>query len=197
MCDIRFEDQLIQHAFSFGVSDAKMISIDLIPIDDKFAEYCKKPRCSGYGQSMSCPPNAMGPAKFRKYVQTFSKILVFKFDVPWDVLLSGDRLGVNRVVHETAANLEKFSLNSGYKDAKGFAGGCCKELFCSQHLKCRVLHKNKECRHPDKSRQSMSGMGVDFKALSNIVGWDIKEKFKENFDQSSTGLMAGSVLIKE
>ena len=189
------EERLIQQAFSYGVSDAKIISIERIPIDAKFAGYCKKPGCSGYGMSMSCPPNVMGPEKFKKYIQNFIRIMVFKFDIPWEVLLSDDRYGVNRIIHETAANLEKFALENGFKKAKGFAGGCCKELFCSEHLHCQALFGDGTCRYPDKSRQSMSGMGVDFKALSSIVGWDIKDKVKSRSGKSSTGLMAGSVLL--
>lgn len=187
---------IIRQAFSLGVSDARVIPVDLIPIDDKFAQFCREPGCSGYGTSMSCPPNVMGPEKFRIYIREFSRILVFKFDIPWKVLLSDDRYGVNRVIHETAAALEEYALENGYEKAKGFAGGCCKELFCTEYLECRALFGDGTCRHPNQSRQSMSGMGVDFKALSNTVGWDIVEKFDPGGEKSATGLMSGSVLLK-
>ena len=190
------DERLIEKAFALGVSDAKIISKDRIPIDPKFAGFCKEPGCPGYGKSFSCPPFVMGPEKFKAFIQDFDDILVFKFDIPWSVLLSDDRLAVNRIVHETAAGLEIFALSIGYENAKGYAGGNCKDLFCDQHLECRRVTGNGTCRHPDQSRESMSGMGVDFTSLARAVGWDFKAKIDNNTEQPSNGLMAGSVLLK-
>lgn len=186
---------LIEKAFDLGVSDVRIIPVDRIPIDPKFADFCREPGCPGYGKSKSCPPHVMGPEKFRQFIRGFDDILVFKFDIPWPVLLSNDRLEVNRVVHETAAGLERFALELGYERARGFAGGSCRELFCASFPECRVLAGDGTCRHPDQSRESMSGMGVDFTALAAALGWEFKEKPGQGGDGSSHGLMAGSVLL--
>ena len=184
-----WEARLISQAHDLGVSDARLIPVAAVVIDNKFAGFCKEPGCPGYGRSKSCPPHVMGPDRFRHYIQKFNTLLVFKFDIPWSVLLSEDRIGVNRIVHETAAKLEMAALDMGYENAQGFAGGCCKELFCQDHLKCRKLFEDGICRHPDQSRESMSGMGVDFKALAREADWEYN-------NNSDIGLMAGSVLLK-
>ncbi len=186
---------LLEQAFASGVSDAGFILVENIPIDPLFAGFCKEPGCPGYGASMSCPPNVMGPEKFKRHILDFTDMLVFKFDIPWEILLSPDRLDVNRIVHETAAGLEIFALENGFEKAYGLAGGCCKTLFCEEHAECAVLSGQGACRHPDRSRESMSGMGVDFRSLAAAVGWKIDTKSPPDREKSATGLMAGSVLL--
>lgn len=188
-------DQMINQAFDLGVSDAKVLKTSLLPVDEKFAGFCKEPPCPSYGRSKSCPPHVMGPVKFRKYLQKFLWVLVFKFDVPWEVLLSNDRRGVSRVLHETAATLEIMARKSGFEQAKGFAGGSCKEAFCMEHVQCLALSPEKTCRFPDASRQSMSGLGVDFKKLSVLAGWQMDTGIPNDPIPDSTGLMAGCVLL--
>ncbi|THB81305.1 MAG: DUF2284 domain-containing protein [Desulfobacteraceae bacterium] len=184
----------MQYALELGVSDVRITDVAKIPIDNQFAQYCREPGCPSFNRSKSCPPHVMGPDRFREFIKGFDRILVFKFDIPWSVLLSNDRIEVNRVVHETAANLEIHALANGFEKAVGYAGGGCKDLFCDHHPECRVLSGDGVCRHPSQSRESMSGMGVDFTRLAKIVGWDFSQS--PNPKDSSTGLMAGSVLLR-
>ncbi len=188
-------DPLISRAFTLGVSDVKLLDASLLPIDEKFADFCKEPLCPSHGRSKSCPPHVMEPSEFRKYLQGFLWVLVFKFDVPWEVLLSDDRRDVSRVLHETAATLEMAAIESGVKKAKGFAGGSCKEAFCKDYGQCQALSSEQVCRFPDAARQSMSGMGVDFKTLSTLAGWQMDTRIPKDPIPDSTGFMAGCVLL--
>lgn len=189
-------DKVVEYAFSLGVSDAKIMVPGLIPVDNRFPRYCKEPGCPGYGRSMSCPPNVKGPDWFRKYLKKFNHALVFKFDVPSTTLLSQDRHDVTRLIHETASGIERFAVDGGFKNSKGFAGGSCKELFCGDYNECRVVAGKGECRNPAVARQSMSGMGVDFLKLTKLVNWKMNIITKDTDpDEIPMGFMAGLVLL--
>lgn len=189
-------DAILDLARTKGVSDALFISPDTIPVDDKFAAFCKEPGCTGYGLSMSCPPHAKGPDWFRKQIKTYSHALVFKFDVPTTSLLGNERPDLLGLIHETAALLEETAKAKGFSRAKGFAGGSCKEIFCAEYLYCNVLHEKKDCRNPDRARQSMSAVGINFLKLSKAVGWKMKI-ITSGTDPKKTpmGMVAGLVLI--
>lgn len=188
--------KVLAHAATLGTSGASIIAPGQVPVDDKFIEFCKAPQCPGYGSSMSCPPNVKGPDWFREYLKTFEQVLVFKFDVPTRILLSEERHEVTRVIHETASGVELYALANGYGRAKGFAGGSCKQVFCNEYLGCRVLSGTGGCRNPDKARQSMSGMGVDFLELTKLLGWKMEIITRTtDAEEVKMGMMAGMVLM--
>lgn len=181
---------------NLGVSDAKLIDSGLVPVDDRFPDYCRAPGCPGFNQSMSCPPNVPGPTWFRQNLKKVDQVLVFKFEIPFDVLLSSERHDITRLLHETAADIERFARQVGFNHSKGYAGGSCKQLFCENHLDCRVLSGRGECRNHDRARPSMSGMGVDFLELCKTVGWKTHNGQDNDQNGVSIGVMAGMVLIQ-
>lgn len=185
---------LAETALEMGVSDARIIRAADIPIDPAFAGYCKT--CPNFGKSLSCPPVTMGPDAFRTYAARFGHALAFKFDIPWDILLTPERASANRVLHETAAALEQAAKTLGYSNARGFAAGACKMSFCPDEANCAALSKDGRCRHPDHARQSLSGMGVNFKALSERLGWQMETKIPTDPAPGSTGMLAGIVLFR-
>lgn len=190
-----FQTRLIETAAQLGTSDAQIIPAGDIPLDPSFAEYCRP--CPHFGTSLGCPPHAMDPEGFRQFAAGFSHALVFKFDIPWEILLSEQRTAANRVLHETAAALERAALAMGFFRARGFAAGGCKATFCPEEARCAGLEKNGNCRHPDAARASLSGMGVNFKALSQGLGWHMDTKIPTEPKPGSTGMMAGIVLIRQ
>ena len=138
----------------------------------------------------------MKPAAFRELLRAYPRALVFKFDVPTEVLLGDGRFEVSRVVHETAAALERHALACGYAGARGLAAGSCKRIFCAEEVDCRVLSEDGNCRHPEAARPSISGLGVNFFELSRTVDWPIHKITSEsNPDEVPMGLMAGIVLL--
>ncbi|MFH2013122.1 MAG: DUF2284 domain-containing protein [Pseudomonadota bacterium] len=189
-------DNLIQHAINLGVSDAKIVSVEDISIEDHFAKMCEEPQCNGYGQAINCPPYIMKPYEFREYISQYKLALVFKLDAPTHILITDDRLDVARIIHETAANLEQFAVGEGYKNSKGFAGGSCKLIFCSEYDECCALNEGVECKFPDLARPSLSGLGVNFLKLSKVLGWQTNKITKDsNPDEVPMGMMAGIVFI--
>src|SRR5208337_5510679 len=83
---------LIQLAGRLGATDAKVIGTEEIVIEDNLARLCAEPRCENYGLSAKCPPNVSGPDGFRKLLQNYRQAVVFKIDVPSEVLFSNERM---------------------------------------------------------------------------------------------------------
>ncbi len=173
-------DNLIQYTFTLGVSDAKAVSVKDISVEDHLAKMCEDNRCEGYGQTIHCPPHVMEPGEFREYIiKHYEFAVVFKFDVPTEILLTDDRHDVAGIVHETAAKIEQFAINNGYTKSKGLAAGSCKPLFCSKYDKCIALTGNGRCRFPNLARTSMSGLGINFFDLTEILGWQMSKITRE------------------
>jgi predicted metal-binding protein len=170
----------------------------VVSVEDHLADYCHEPRCPSYGQAANCPPYVAGPAAFRRQLEEYEYALVFKFDVPTEVLLSDDRREVARLVHETAASIEKLALESGCQKAAGLAGGSCKQLFCSEYEDCLVLSEGGDCRFPDQARPSMSGQGINVFDLAAASGWPMNKITAESDpEEVRMGLMAGLVLLAQ
>jgi predicted metal-binding protein len=190
------ETQLLQYARQLGVSDARLIDTAQIKVEDRLADICQDPGCPGFGQGANCPPHVMRPDVFRQVLKQFARALVFKFDVPTEVLLGDGRFEVSRLVHETAAALEAYALAGGYTAARGLAAGSCKRIFCAEERDCPVMADEGPCRHPELARPSISGLGVNFFELARSVGWSIEKITRESRpDQVPMGLMAGIVLV--
>jgi len=190
------EEALRQLALGMGVSDARVIDSRRIRVENELARICKDPGCPGYGQGANCPPHVMKPETFRQTLEAYPRALVFKFDVPTEVLLGEERFEVSRLVHETAAALERHALSCGFTAARGLAAGSCKRIFCPDKPACRVLAGNGECRHPDAARPSISGLGIHFFELSQTVGWPIHKITGDSQpDEVPMGLLAGIVLL--
>lgn len=193
----KHEQQLLRRATELGVSDARLIDAARIQVEDDLAKICKDPGCPGYGLGANCPPHVMKPDAFRQMLHDYPRALVFKFDVPTEVLLGEGRFEVSRIVHETAANLERHALTCGYAAAQGLAAGSCRRIFCTEETHCRVLEGDGDCRHPEAARPSISGLGVNFFELSRAVGWPIHKITRDsNPDDVPMGLMAGIVLLR-
>ena len=186
--------QLIQQACRSGASDAALISTGDILIEDNLATLCKDPGCENYGLSKSCPPHVSGPDGFRKRLKNYKQALVFKIDVPFEILISNQRNDWFRLLHEIAAGIEHAAAVMGFTRSRAFAGGSCKQIFCPDHVACRALAREGECRHPEVARPSMSGFGINVTRLLQTVGWPM-DNSKTDPDRSATGTISGLVLI--
>jgi len=188
--------ELEHMACRLGASSATCISTGDISIEDDLVRMCREPRCENYGLSSKCPPHVGGPDEFRELVNNFKHALVFKIDVPSDTLLSSDRQNVFRTLHEMAACIEQSAVTLGYPQARAFAGGSCKQLFCHQHPFCRVLKENGSCRNPHLSRPSMSGFGINVQKLMHTAGWPMTwVTGKDKAKKQSVSPVCGLVLI--
>jgi predicted metal-binding protein len=183
-------------AVQMGADGARVISTADISVEDDLAELCREPRCESYGCSPSCPPHVSGPTGFRELLKTHKKAVVFKIEVPFEVLVSSERRELFALLHEIAAGVERAAIDLGYANSKGYAGGSCKRIFCHDHPHCRVLQEGGACRNPDRARPSMSGFGINVSKLMKAAGWTMHRSGPgTRSDETSLGTVCGLVLI--
>jgi predicted metal-binding protein len=187
--------KLRKQAVELGATDAKIISVDRIPIEDEIVEMCKAHLCKGYGKSANCPPHVMGPGEAREWIGHYETALFFKVDVSPQVLLSEDRFKTFKTVYMIASKLEALSIEQGFPLAKGLAAGSCKPVFCKGKA-CEALVEGGECRYPSLGRPSMEAVGINVFKISKDVGWDIHTILKDSDPQAvPNGMLAGLVLV--
>ena len=162
---------LLQDAQQSGASEAKIISARDIVVDHHLADMCREPRCENYGLSKSCPPHVSGPTVFKQALEKFSQAVFFKIDVPSEILYSSERREVFQLLHEIASGIETSAVKMGFVDARAYAGGSCKKIFCHDHGECLALSEKGKCRNPQHARPSMSGFGVNVAKLFKTAGW--------------------------
>ncbi len=179
-----------------GAVDAVIIPANQIEVDEKLAEICYDPGCHNYGASPGCPPNVAGPNAFRSWLKSYEYALFIRLEVPMESLLSHEYKDIMRLLHEMVADIEEEAVRKGYTTARGFAGGSCKELFCSAFTDCNVLERQSECRNPGRSRPSMSGFGINVSKLKDIAGWsDQRRPGTDKPDQLEMGAVYGLILV--
>lgn len=166
-------NDLVQYAYEIGATGVAIISSKEIIVENYLADRCKEPRCENYGLSMSCPPYVSGPSEFRKQLENFHQAIFFKVDVPSEILFSGERRDIFQLLHHITASIETEAIEKGYKNARAYAGGSCKYLFCHNHLECNVISGKGECRNPRYARPSMSGFGINVLKLFEAAGWSM------------------------
>ncbi len=103
------------------------------------------------------------------------------------MLVSASRNEVFQVLHDLCAGLETEAKQLGFSQAKGFAGGSCKAVFCNDRPCCPVIKDTGDCPFSDRARPSMSGFGIDVADLIKTAGWE-KESFLEKKGLPEQGL---------
>ncbi len=189
-------DELTSLARELGASEVEAVSSGDVSVEDELANLCRETRCESYGLSTSCPPNVSGPDGFRELLRNYEHALVFKIDIPTEILHSFQRRDVFILLHEIASGIEHSAVQMGHSHSKAFAGGSCKRLFCQDHKGCRVLTENGECRNPQVARPSMSGFGINVHKLMQSAGWAM-ERITSDTDPEEVpmGTVCGLVLI--
>lgn len=187
--------KLQKKAVDLGASDAKIIPVDRIPVEEEVVEMCKAHLCKGYGKSANCPPHVMAPGQAREWIEKYETALFFKLDVSPQVLLSEDRFETFKTVYVIASRLEASAREEGFLLAKGLAAGSCKPVFCKGRT-CDALMDEGECRYPSLARPSMEAVGINVFKLSRDAGWDIHIILKDSDPEAVLkGMLAGLILL--
>ncbi len=196
MLDERISELLV-FAMSLGISDAKVFEAGRIPVDDRFRSYCAEPKCLNYNTSLHCPPHSMTPDQFREVIKGFSIVLAFKFDMPLEAVQGTELREASLLLHETTAAIEHRARSLGFERAGGYSSGACKLTLCQEHADCAALQEGGQCRHPEKARPSLSGMGVNWHELSTKLGWAMRKTEGGDLNtRDETIMMAGLVFLE-
>jgi predicted metal-binding protein len=164
-----------QKALELGANDSKIITTDIIIVDERVRAKCSNPKCPYYGTNGNCPPHAPDLETVRKIIQNYQYAILtctrfpaeafteLTKDSPWK-----DCRGKN---HEIVSKVEAAAFHDGYYLANGLADGPCKGLYCAG-VECQVL-LGKSCRKSLRARYSMESWGMDAYRMATLAGWDI------------------------
>lgn len=165
-----------QRAIELGATDAKVVTSEMVLIDERVSAKCVYPKCDFYGTNANCPPYTMNPDQTRRLVDNYHYGIFIKLEVPSKEIVgpqakkSGARW--RRKIHEIVSKIEAEAFYDGYYLATGFASGSCKSVFCPD-IECNALTLGQSCRKPLKARCSMEAVGMDVFALAANVGWEV------------------------
>ncbi len=167
-----------QRAIELGATDAKIITTDMVVIDERVRVKCIVPKCGSYGTNPNCPPYAMDLELVRKTVNNFHCAIFYMIKVPSEELAGPEarkkRLSIPSQIknHEIATKIESEAFYDGYYLAMGFANGPCKIVYCPD-TRCVVLASERGCPNALIVRPAMEGVGMDAFRMAAKVGWDI------------------------
>jgi predicted metal-binding protein len=188
-----------QKAISLGAIDSKIITTNIIPIDDRVVLKCNIPICFGYGTSINCPPYTISSSKLIEVIKKYKFAIFFKLEVKPEVIVRNretilERAAAYKKIFEIVNIVESMAFYNGYYLAVGFAAGSCKSTYCYK-VECSAL-KGERCRFELKVRPSMEAVGIDVFKLATNVGWDVYPIGSECVSQCiPKGSLMGLILV--
>lgn len=167
----RFE-QLIETAMERGATEAKIIPVHEIVLDERVILKCQVPLCNEYGNHLLCPPNSPSLTQFREALKKYSNALLIQVRTPKDQLSSKSEQSLKKTIyaranelHEIVNVVEKLAQELDFTFAAGFIGGACK--LC---IPCVGVKSGGPCKHPFKARPSMEAVGIDVYLTAQKAG---------------------------
>ncbi|MFC1995606.1 DUF2284 domain-containing protein [Chloroflexota bacterium] len=167
-----------QLAIELGATDAKIITTDMVLIDERVRAKCTTPLCGSYNTNANCPPRAPDLDFIRRLVDNFHYAIFIRLEVPSDEAAGNKMLNEELPGpaylqnYEIVSKVEAAAFYDGYHLAVGFTGGPCNIILC-RNDECSALIPGQPCRHPLRARHSMEGAGMNVYSMATKVGWDI------------------------
>ncbi len=147
---MRGYSKFIASARKLGAKEAKIISPKTIVVAEWVRMKCRF-GCSGYGQSLTCPPNSLQPEETRRAISFYKAAILVHGDSYTDI-------------HALIPELEREIFLDGYYKAFGMGAGPCE--LCAR---C-----GKTCRYPEKTRPAMEACGIDVYSTVRSNGYPIE-----------------------
>ncbi|MBU2549228.1 MAG: DUF2284 domain-containing protein [Proteobacteria bacterium] len=188
-------------ALDLGASQATVVRVESVPVDERVPLKCQIPRCFGYGTGAHCPPNTLKPAELKEILKKYNWAVFFIKDVPSDVIVRDkatikERVEAYQNVYHIVNQVESAAFYDGHYLAFGFAAGSCRHTFCGQLETCQAM-TNGRCRHSLRARPSMEAVGIDVYRLTASVGWDIYPIGSDcRPDEVPKGTLAGIIIVE-
>lgn len=166
-----------ERAIELGANNAKILTTEEIPVDERVTLKCQVPRCFGYGVCAHCPPNTLKPAELRSHLKKYKWAVFFTIDFPSEVIVRDkatirERIAAYQKVYKVVNQIESAAFYDGYYLAFGFAAGSCRHVHCSLEENCLAM-EGKRCRFSLRARPSMEAVGIDVYKMVAQAGWDI------------------------
>lgn len=211
-----FLRNLCQKAKRLGASEAVVIPVTDIVLDERTALKCLAPLCSFYGTNLMCPPNVMSISEFKKILKSYHGAILIKIDSA----SSGPPEELSRLNDlQKAGQIAKYGRRKDKQPAtpvteyfRAFRGSqerlceiinqiestCIREGYrfaaglsaggCILCDECVGASSGLPCRHPFRARPSMEAMGIDVVATAQRAGMQL------DFAQDKARVWVGLIL---
>ena len=146
-------EQLKNKAVKLGAKESKIIEVETVETA-AWVRYKCQFGCSGFGESLTCPPYSPTPDQTRKILHSFKKAILIHCQ-------SGSHVDISKVV----IKIEKEAFLAGYYKALAMGAGPCRL--------CRDCNLKGECRHGEEARPSMESCGIDVYSTARSNGFTI------------------------
>ena len=146
-------EELKDRAVKLGARESKVIEVKTIKTA-AWVRYKCQFGCSGFGESLTCPPYSPTPNETRKILNSFKKAILIHCQ-------SGSHVDISKIVIQ----IEKEAFLAGYYKALGMGAGPCRL--------CRECNLKGECRHREEARPSMESCGIDVFSTARNNGFSI------------------------
>lgn len=141
--------QLINSALALGFENAVAISVDSVKTAPWVRKKCEC-GCAGFGKKLQCPPHGMSHHDTAEMLGCYEKAILVEGAPP------------GKQFHEMLLSLERDAFLKGYHKAFVFGAGPCPV--------CPACPRDGRCLHPDLSRPSMEGSGIDVYETARRAG---------------------------
>jgi predicted metal-binding protein len=178
----RFEE-FVRIAKEAGAKAARIIPSGQVAVDERVRLKCEVPRCSGYGQYLTCPPHVMSVEAFSKILSRYTWCLLVQVEAE-DIDSTDKSSGrINQTVlrdnrkihhpfklrlHEVVEAVEAEAFKKEMPFATGFVGGSC--ALCEHCVENKI---SDPCRHPFRARPPMEAVGIDVCKTAENAGLPI------------------------
>lgn len=146
-------EALRRRALELGAQTAKAVAPSSVVTAEWVRLKCQF-GCSGYGQSLKCPPHSPPPATTRKALDEYRVAILLHLPGDW------------RTLQGAAAALEREAFLMGYHKAFAMVAGPCEQ--------CETCQLTYPCEHATESRPSMEACGIDVYQTARNAGFPIE-----------------------
>ncbi len=188
-------------ALEMGATQAVVVPVQDIVVDERVSMKCRIPRCFGYGAGAHCPPHTMKPAELQDLLKKYHNAVFFIMQVPPEVIVREkatikERVAAYQQVFKIVSEVESMAFYDGHYLAFGFAAGSCRHTFCYQQEDCQAL-QGKRCRFSLLARPSMEAVGIDVYKMTAAQDWEIYPIGSSAQPQEIPhGTLAGIVIVQ-
>lgn len=145
--------ELKDRAVTLGAGESKIIDVKTVKTA-AWVRYKCQFGCSGFGESLTCPPHSPTPEQTQKILDSFKKAILIHCH-------SRAVVDISKIVLE----IEKEAFLAGYYKALGMGAGPCRL--------CEECDLKGSCRHPEEVRPSMEACGIDVFSAARSNGFTI------------------------
>ena len=146
-------EELKNRAVRLGAKESKIIEVKTVKTA-AWVRYKCQFGCSGFAESLTCPPYSPTPDQTQKILNSFKKAILIHCQ-------SGTKVDISKVV----VQIEKEAFFAGYYKALGMGAGPCRL--------CAECNLKDGCRHREEARPSMEACGIDVFSTVRSNGFTI------------------------